>query len=45
MQILFIPEQSALMESAVQEGRYRDPKDALDQAPAPWVKLEQARLE
>jgi Arc/MetJ-type ribon-helix-helix transcriptional regulator len=45
MQVELSPEQSSLIELGIQEGRFRDPKEAIEQALAPWVRREQARLE
>jgi len=44
MQIELSPEQSSLIELGIQEGRFRDSKEAIEQALAPWVRREQARL-
>jgi Arc/MetJ-type ribon-helix-helix transcriptional regulator len=45
MQVELSPEQSSFIELGIQEGRFRDPKEAIEQALAPWVRREQARLE
>ena len=44
MQVELTPEQSSFIELGIQEGRFRDPKEAIEQALAPWVRREQARL-
>ena len=45
MHIEFSPEQSSFVELAIQEGRLRNPEDAMQQALALWVKRERGRLE
>ena len=45
MQIELSPELSSFVELGIQEGRFRDPKEAIEQALAPWVRRQQARLE
>ena len=45
MQVELNPEQSSFIELGIREGRFRDPQEALEQALAPWVRREQARLE
>ena len=45
MQIQLSPEQSSFVELAIQEGRFRDPEEAMQQALALWVKQERVRLE
>jgi putative addiction module CopG family antidote len=45
MQIQLSPEQSSFVELAIQEGRFREPEEAMQQALALWVERERVRLE
>jgi putative addiction module CopG family antidote len=45
MQIQLNPEQSSFVDLGIQEGRFRDPEEAMQQALDLWVKRERARLD
>ena len=45
MQIELSPEQSSFVDLGIQEGRFRAPEEAMQQALALWVKRERMRLE
>lgn len=45
MQIELTPEQSSFIDLGIQEGRFRDSEDAVQQALAEWEKRERARIE
>lgn len=45
MQIELTPEQSSFVDLGIQEGRFRDSLDAVQQALAQWEKRERARVE
>jgi Arc/MetJ-type ribon-helix-helix transcriptional regulator len=45
MQIQLSPEQSSFIDLGIQEGRLRDPEEAMQQALTLWVKRERARLD
>jgi Arc/MetJ-type ribon-helix-helix transcriptional regulator len=45
MQIELTPEQSSYIALGIQEGRFRDSHDAVQQALAQWEKRERARVE
>jgi len=45
MQVQLTPEQTSFVDMGVQEGRFRDPEEAVRQALALWEKRERARAE
>jgi Arc/MetJ-type ribon-helix-helix transcriptional regulator len=45
MQIELSPEQASFVDLGIQQGRFRDPEEAMQQALALWVKRERVRLE
>jgi len=45
MQIQLSPEQRSFVELGIQQGRFRDPEEAMQQALSLWVERERARLE
>jgi putative addiction module CopG family antidote len=45
MQVQLTPEQSSFVDLGIQEGRFRDPEEAVRQALALWEKRERARVE
>ena len=45
MQIDLTPEQNSFIALGIQEGRFRDSRDAVEQALAQWEKRERARVE
>ena len=45
MQIELSPEQSSFVDLGIQEGRFRNPEEAMQQALALWVNRERARIE
>jgi len=45
MQIELTPEQSSFVDLGIEEGRFRDSLDAVQQALAQWEKQERARVE
>jgi Arc/MetJ-type ribon-helix-helix transcriptional regulator len=45
MQVQLTPEQSSFVDLGIQEGRFRDPEEAVQRALAQWEKRERARVE
>jgi putative addiction module CopG family antidote len=45
MQVQLTPEQSSFVDLGIQEGRFRDPEEAVRQALALWEKRERARVQ
>ena len=45
MQVQLTPEQSSFVDLGIQEGRFRDPDEAVRQALSLWEKRERARVE
>jgi putative addiction module CopG family antidote len=45
MQVQLTPAQSSFVDLGIQEGRFRDPEEAVRQALAQWEKRERARVE
>jgi putative addiction module CopG family antidote len=45
MQVQLTPEQRSFVDLGIQEGRFRDPEEAVRQAMAQWEKRERARVE
>ena len=45
MQIQLSPEQSSFVELGIQQGRFRDPEEAMQQALSLWIERERLRLE
>jgi Arc/MetJ-type ribon-helix-helix transcriptional regulator len=45
MQVQLTPAQSSFVDLGIQEGRFRDPDEAVQQALAQWEKRERARVE
>ncbi len=45
MQVQLTPEQRSFVDLGIQEGRFRDPEEAVRQALAQWEKRERARVE
>ena len=45
MQVKLTPEQSSFVDLGIQEGRFRDPEEAVQRALAQWEKRERARVE
>ena len=45
MQVQLTPEQNSFVDLGIQEGRFRDPEEAVRQALALWEKRERARVE
>lgn len=45
MQVQLTPAQSSFVDLGIQEGRFRDPEEAVQRALAQWEKRERARVE
>ena len=45
MQVELTPAQSSFVDLGIQEGRFRDPEEAVQRALAQWEKRERARIE
>jgi Arc/MetJ-type ribon-helix-helix transcriptional regulator len=45
MQVQLTPEQRSFVDLGIQEGRFRDPEEAVQRALAQWEKRERARVE
>lgn len=45
MQIQLSPEQRSFVEMGIQQGRFRDPEEAMQEALSLWIERERVRLE